>query len=318
MDDQERVNDFFISQVHSWPLLADNREKLGSVRLKSCSFDGFSFRVQFNPGRIISSSVKVDPVSVKQRECFLCAGNRPPQQKALRFRDAYEILCNPFPIFREHFTIARTGHTPQVIGTEFGWLLELSRALPRLVVFYNGPDCGASAPDHMHFQAGSRGAMPLEGELAAVTERYGKPLVRSREFNATAIDDGLRRMILLESVRSERITDAFTPLHDFMRELREGAEPMLNILAYYRERWQVLIFPRGRHRPRQFFEKGENNILISPAAVDMGGLLITPLEKDFLRLSGEDIRDIFSQVSLPVLQFRELQELLSATYGHQP
>jgi len=318
MDDQERVNDFFISQVHSWPLLADNREKLGSVRLKTFRFDGFTFRVQFNPGRIISSSAKVDPVSVKQRECFLCAGNRPPQQKALGFRDAYEILCNPFPIFREHFTIAQTGHTPQVIGTEFGWLLELSRALPGLVVFYNGPDCGASAPDHMHFQAGNRGMLPLEEEFETILERYGNPLAESPEFTATAIDDGLRRFILLESDAKEQIMDAFTPIYDFMRDLRNGKEPMLNILAYFRERWQVFVFLREKHRPRQFYETGEKNILFSPAAVDLGGLLITPLEKDFRRITGEDIRDIFTQVSLPEDRFRELQEHLTASYGPKP
>ncbi len=318
MNDQERVNDFFISQVNSWPLLADNREKLGSVRLKTFHFDGFTFRVQFNPGRIISSSAKVDPVSVKQRECFLCAGNRPPQQKALQFRNAYEILCNPFPIFREHFTIARNVHVPQAIGTEFGWMLELSRALPGLVVFYNGPECGASAPDHMHFQAGSRGAMPLEEELGAILEKYGKPLVRSGDFTATAVEDGLRRMILLESDVKQRIGDAFQLLYGFMGEEGSDREPMLNILAYYGGGWRIFIFPRGRHRPRQFFEKGEKNILLSPAAVDMGGLLITPLEKDYLRLTEKDVKDIFSQVSLPEEHFRELQEHLTTAYGHQP
>jgi len=317
MEYQERVNAFYESQLRAWPLLGYNHAKLEDVRLRTIQFGDFTMRVQFNPARITSSAAKVDPVSVKHRKCFLCAENRPPQQKSLKFGNAYEILCNPFPIFREHLTIARTVHTPQVIGTEVTWLLELSRALPGLVVFYNGPDCGASAPDHMHFQAGSRGILPIEEELPVLVKRYGKPVAESPGFTAVAMDDGLRRMILLESDVKERIKDAFIPIDDFTKQLREGGESMLNILAYYSDRWQIFVFPRDRHRPRQFFEKGEKNILLSPAAVDLGGLLITPLEKDFNQISGDDIRDIFAQVSMREDRFGALLDHLVSAWSHK-
>lgn len=317
MDYQEKTHALFEQQKRSWPLLRANREKLEAVRLKTFEFEGYTIRVQFNSERITSSSAKVDQVSIQNRKCFLCAENRPEEQKKLLFRDEYEILCNPFPIFEEHFTIARISHTPQVIGPEFTWFLELSRALPELVVFYNGPDCGASAPDHMHFQAGRRGILPIEKELEALMKRYAKTVAENAGFAAWAVDDGLRRMILLESDMKQQIMDAFRYTCEFTGELREGREPMLNMLAYYGDRWRIFIFPRDRHRPWQYFEKGEQNILLSPAAVDMGGLLITPLEKDFNKISEADIIDIFTQVSLSENRFQELQEYLSSRLTHR-
>jgi hypothetical protein len=312
MDYQERTNALFEAQKRSWPLLRSNWERLEAVRLKEFEFEGYTIRVQHNPERITSSAAKVDPASIQHRKCFLCAENRPLEEDHVLFRNEYEILCNPFPIFEAHFTIARTQHTPQVIGPEFPWFLELSRALPGLVVFYNAPDCGASAPDHMHFQAGKRGILPIEAELDSLMRRYAAPVAETDWLTATAIDDGLRRMILLVSDKKEKLMDAFGHIYDHMRGLREGGEPMLNMLAYGGDRWRVLIFPRDRHRPWQYFEKGEKNILLSPAAVDMGGLLITPLEKDFNRISREDITDIFAQVSFSEERFRGLKEYLAS------
>ncbi|MFO7934691.1 MAG: DUF4922 domain-containing protein [Bacteroidales bacterium] len=318
MKTQEQTNTLFEQQKRSWPLLRDNWERLKEVRLKTFEFDGFSIRAQLNPERIISSSARVDKTSIKNRKCFLCAENRPEEEDHVLFRSEYEILCNPFPIFEKHFTLARTSHTPQVIAPEFGWFLELSRALPELFVFYNAPDCGASAPDHMHFQAGKRGILPLEQELDSLIKRYGEPLSDGGGLTVTAMDDGLRRMILLESHRKELLMDAFGIINDFTSRMRGGKEPMLNMLAYFIEdRWQIFIFPREKHRPWQYFEKGDKNILLSPAAIDMGGLLIIPLEKDFRKISKDDIKSIFEQVCISEKHFAELQEYLSGNLNHQ-
>ena len=284
---QKRAHALFEDQLTSWPLLGSNWEKLSGVRLKSFEFDGFAIHVQCNPKRIVSSAAKVDKASIEKRACFLCEENRPPEEKNLWFENRYEILCNPFPIFQEHFTIASPDHTPQVIEGEFGSLLDLSRALPDLAVFYNAPNCGASAPDHMHFQAGNRGFMPIEGELEGLKQKYGQVLHRSREIRITAINDGLRRFCLLESGSRKDLEHAGTEVFRYLRQLRSDEEPMINILSYYREEWQVLLFPRDKHRPWQYFEEGDKNILLSPASVDMGGTLITPLEKDFEKITKE-------------------------------
>ena len=307
---QERADVLFEDQKTSWPLLGANWEKLDGAQLKQFDFDGFTIRVQCNPKRIVSSAAKVDKVSIENRSCFLCRENRPPEEKNVWFGDDYEILCNPFPIFREHFTIAKADHTPQVIEPEFGRFLELSRALPDLALFYNASNCGASAPDHMHFQAGSRGFMPIEEEISSLKGQYGQVLLEHSAITVTAVADGLRRFYIVESDSKERLEKLGMGAFRFLRELQRGEEPMINMLSWYREGWQVLLFPRDKHRPWQYFEEGERNILLSPASVDMGGALITPLEKDFQKINREDIEDIFSQVTFSAEHFDRMNEYI--------
>lgn len=310
MSIQEKADALFKDQLSSWPLLGANWEKLGEAKIKEFEFDGFSIRVQCNPKRIVSSAAKVDKQSIEKRPCFLCMEHRPPEEKNLWFGDQYEILCNPFPIFQEHFTIASAEHRPQVIEAEFGSFLDLSRALPDLALFYNAPNCGASAPDHMHFQAGSRGFMPIEEEFAKLKANFGKVLMKDGDIELTAVADGLRRFYVLESDSKEKLEEMAAEAFQIIRELKNGAEPMINMLSYYKKGWQVLLFPRDKHRPWQYFEEGEENILLSPASVDMGGALITPLEKDFQKINREDIEDIFSQITFSAEHFDRMNEYL--------
>ncbi|MEN8229273.1 MAG: DUF4922 domain-containing protein [Bacteroidota bacterium] len=306
MTTQEKADALFEDQKSSWPQLGGNWEKLGAARLRKFDFDGFTIQVQFNPKRIVSSAAKVDKLSIEKRKCFLCTENRPPEEKSVWFGEDYEILCNPFPIFREHFTIAKSDHTPQEIEHEFFRFLDLSQELPDLVMFYNAPSCGASAPDHMHFQAGNRGFMPLEDELGTIKQKYGNTMLHVPGLTVTAIEDGLRRFVLLESNDRASLNQLFQLILEFVRKLQQGEEPMINMLSYYRDGWQIMIFPREKHRPWQYFEEGEKNILLSPASVDMGGMLITPLEKDFQKITREEIEDIFSQVSFSQHNFAKL------------
>ncbi|MCK9205965.1 MAG: DUF4922 domain-containing protein [Salinivirgaceae bacterium] len=306
MDYQKHTRLLFIQQKETWPLLAENSEGLKNVLLKTLSFGGFSFKVQYNAKRITSSAAKVDKETIAARPCFLCQANRPMEQSQVLFEGSYDILCNPFPIFQEHFTIAGLNHIPQEIGNSFGQYLDISKALHELVVFYNAPKCGASAPDHLHFQAGNLGFLPIESEYDNLRNRYGKELFNTPAISVVAIDDGLRRMVVLESDDKLSLESGFKPIYQFMKDLVSGEEPNLNILGWFSGQWRIIIFPRDKHRPWQYFAEGDENILLSPASVDLGGTLITPLEKDFHKISASDVADIMNQVCLPPETFEEL------------
>jgi len=306
LDYQQKTNALFSQQKKDWVLLQKNLEGLKTARIKEFQYKDFSIKVQFNPKRITSSAARVDSDSINKRQCFLCAANRPAEQREVLFEKDYEILTNPFPIFSRHYTIASTQHIPQKIEEEFSRMLDISKALPELVVFYNGPRCGASAPDHQHFQAGNLGFLPIEDEYDTLKREYGMIIHEDADFTATAIDDGLRRFIVLESHRREEIIKSFNQILRYTARLQKHEEAMMNILSFYREKWRVMVFLREKHRPWQFFEEGEKNILLSPAAVDLGGTLITPLEKDFTKITREDITDIFHQVSLSEADFNGL------------
>lgn len=297
---QEEIHILQKEQATHWPLLKENLEGLKNARLKTFDFDGFQMKVQYNPKRIISSSAKVDKWSIEKRKCFLCKANRPTEQKGVVFQDSYEILCNPFPIFREHYTLVHTKHTPQQVENSFGHFLELSKALPEELCFYNAPNCGASAPDHLHFQAGNTGFLPIEKDYPELLKRYGRKLFSNHELSVFCVNDGLRTFISLESDKQEAVSRVFQKIY---KQLNTVGEPGLNILSWYRQGWRVLIMLRGKHRPWQYFEKGDRNILLSPASVDMGGVLITPLEKDFDKITREDVRDIMNQVAFGEAEF---------------
>jgi hypothetical protein len=288
-------------QKETWPLLRTGYAGLAEVRTREMDIDGFTVRVQWNPARIVSSSANVDPESIRRRKCFLCAANLPAEQRGILFADSHVVLCNPFPIFGEHFTIPHTTHTLQRIGPSFGTMLDLAHAMQkRYTVTYNGPRSGASAPDHLHFQAGEKGFLPIENEITRLVSE-GEVLVDTNMIHALAVDAGLRRYIVLRSADRESLIGALGVVESALAGATgDKEEPMMNILASFdRGAWIVLIFPRAKHRPAVYFAQGEERILISPAAIDCGGVLTTPLEKDFHRLTAEVVREIFGEIFLP-------------------
>lgn len=294
-------------QLNDWQLAAKNYSELKYVQVREFDFDGFCLKVQFNPARIISSAAKVDKQSIENRRCFLCAENRPVEQKQIEF-GKYHILVNPFPIFSEHFTIPHIEHIPQLIAGRFGDMLDLAKALQGYTIFYNGPGCGASAPDHFHFQAGIKGFMPLENEIDYLKKNKATK-ISSKLADVWAINDGLRKFLYLESTNNVKLEMIFNSIYRKLELFNkdEVEEPLMNILACYDdETWQVFVFPRYKHRPWQYFEEGEKNIVLSPASVDLGGVFITPLEKDFRKISPDDITDIFDQVLWPKEMFDSL------------
>lgn len=291
-----KVNDLFTSQLDEWDLARDNYKQLENVKTREVSFGRFDLTVQFNPGRITSSAAKVDTRSIEARPCFLCGKNRPASQRGLKFEETWTILVNPFPIFPRHLTIVSDSHTDQRILPAFGTMLSLAAELQEFVIFYNGPQCGASAPDHLHFQAGNKGFLPVENDFACKTNCL---LISQKESLKVWQWNGyLRGMVTFEGSGREDLKLCFEEFYSrFLLLQPDRPEPMLNILCSYTEgRWVIHIIPRKLHRPTQYFEEAGNKIILSPASVDMGGVVITPREEDFNKITASDISDIFGQV----------------------
>jgi len=286
-------------QKETWPQLTAGYSSLDSIRLREVKCRGYSVWLQFNPGRIVSTGAKVDAQSIRERRCFLCVQNLPAVQNGILYRDEFLVLCNPAPIFREHFTISHVDHVPQSFRSSAVRFLELARDLsPRHTVFYNGPKCGASAPDHMHFQASLTGTIPVEEAALEKSRRLHRKQVRGVEI--LTIKDFGREVIVLESRQIESLEQV---LLDLLEALSAAAgtkeEPMMNLLCSFGDSaWRVILFPRSKHRPDAYFREGDDRILISPAAVDIGGLIITPLEKDFNAVDARTVEGIFHEVSL--------------------
>ncbi len=294
-------------QKSDWPLAGQGYASLKSIKTRELIFDAFKIKIQFNPKRINSTTAKVDEKSIEERECFLCIDNLPKEQKGILYRNDYIILVNPFPIFKEHFTIISKKHRPQLIAGSFEYFLTLGKDLSKYyTLIYNGPKSGASAPDHLHFQAGTKNTMPLDDEFHQIKNEYADFIIDNDDITLTAVDDGLRRFFSIESKEMSLIEDAFNSIYKIYAAIqREQPEPMMNILNYYDEEygWRIIIFLRKKHRPSFYYLEGENKILISPAAVDLGGVCITPLEEDFQKVTSENIKKIFREVNIGKEQF---------------
>jgi ATP adenylyltransferase/5',5'''-P-1,P-4-tetraphosphate phosphorylase II len=292
----------FQSQLKNWPLMKASYDALNNVQTKSFWYDGFKLSVQFNPGRIKSTSAVVDKNSVANRPCFLCIENLPEEQKGITIRNKFILLCNPYPILPQHFTIAALDHQPQAISEHFPDFLELSKMLfPKYTLIYNGPACGASAPDHLHFQAGTKLQIPIENDINQLKNDFGKLVHENELISVSFINDGVRRIMFIESNDQSLIEKSFEKiLKVYEKFSKTKSEPMLNLICSYDNEfgWSLIIFLRRKHRPDLFFNNDPDKVLISPAAVDMGGLIITPREEDFNKINEKLIQQIINEVSL--------------------
>jgi diadenosine tetraphosphate (Ap4A) HIT family hydrolase len=290
----------FELQKEQWSMLAAGFKSLGTIKSKSFQFDGFKIKAQFNAGRMTSTSAKVDPKSISERKCFLCLQNLPTEQKGILYNNKYIILCNPFPIFPTHFTFTHKEHQPQRINDTFPDMLDLSKDISKYYsVIYNGPRCGASAPDHLHFQAGNKLFMPIDDEFHQIKNEYGKEIFEDDDISVFSVDDGLRKFISIEGMDKDSVVNAFNKFFKNYSELmNEEQEPMINLVSFYEEEygWRIIIFLRAKHRPALFFAESDEKILVSPAAIDLGGVVIFPREEDFNRITKEKIGEIFKEV----------------------
>ena len=304
----KEVNDLLDRQLAAWETARRNYDALRDVRVKELDVRGVPYKVQFNPARIVSSGAKVDARSVKARRCFLCAANRPAGQEGIPFLGHYEVLVNPFPIFPRHLTVPESGHLPQLIGPRFADMLELARRLTDFTVFYNGPHCGASAPDHAHFQAGSRGFMPIEADWRT---RTAETVVQTDRAALYSLDDAPRTTLVIDTDDAGEACRLFQAVCRALPVPEGDEEPMMNVLALYESaRWTVFVFPRARHRPACYTADGDARLLSSPASVDLGGVFITPVEQDFQKITADDVAQILSEVCLPPEAFARVKALI--------
>lgn len=301
--------DMLDEQLKNWETAGNNYRALEQVKAKVLDFDTFKIKVQFNPARIVSSAAKVDAKSLKERKCFLCPANLPKEQKGLPFGDEYQILVNPFPIFPKHLTIPVLRHEDQRILSRFGDMLDLAKALDKFTIFYNGPRCGASAPDHAHFQAGNKGFLPIEKEWKSIEQ----DIVWMEDGTSLyALKGYLRNVLVIESESKQDAVTLFEKIYGKLEMKEEETEPMMNMLTWYEDGWWITcVFPRAKHRPACYFAEGDANILLSPASVDMGGVFTTPLEKDFDKITEADVRTILKEVSICDMDMDKLLGCLS-------
>lgn len=310
------VENLFQCQTSSWELAKANYAALKQVRTKELNVNGIPYQVQFNPARMLSSAAKVDRLSIQQRKCFLCVENRPKEQEGIEFQTEYHLLVNPFPIFPKHFTIPLRHHEPQHIKRPYGFaaLLDLATYLSGYVVLYNGPCCGASAPDHLHFQAGNRDFLPI---VRHWEEQKGKLAITYRAAKLWQLNDVPRNALIIESNSCDDAIELFNSIYCCLKMEPGEEEPRMNLLAWQDSdsdsenpnaptRWIVCITPRTQHRPTCYSAEGDANRLISPGAVDMGGVFITPQEKDFEKLTAEEVAAILREVCLPAEEVEQL------------
>ena len=293
----QELEKLFERQALAWPQLASGLEGLERGKTRRLRIDWFDVFVRHLPHRAASTKARVDRESVAKRPCFLCTENLPPEEEGLRFDDDFTIYCNPFPVVDCHLTIAHKAHGSQSVANRIGTMLDLAVALPGYFVIYNGPECGASAPDHMHFQAGSRALFPIEKDTCAQA--------------GITIANYHRNVFLFRSRERSSLIDRIDHTIDLLAEKTgKRPEPLINIAVFHeRGEWVSYLFPRAKHRPQVFYT-GE--LTISPGAIDLCGIVVAPMERDFERVTGDDVAAIFREVTLPAEPFLEIARELES------
>ena len=285
----DKMESFFEAQLREWTTARDNHEALAQVWSRELTSTKLptALRVQCNPARIVSTGASIDKASIAARPCFLCAANRPKEQHSIALNKEFEWLVNPFPILRNHYTIASTTHRKQSIAEGYDALIQATKALPEeYIVFYNGPKCGASAPDHLHLQAGIGDDIPLV--------KYAKSVPDEELCQAIA---PFGYMVYL--IHDAEDSSAFDRLYA-MLPLPEGEyEPRMNVVAYRKgEQVSLIVIPRHAHRPHCYAAEGDARYLISPGALDMCGLIVTPRAEDYERLTAAKAMEILCEVGV--------------------
>ena len=310
----EKINKFYLEQKKTFSVFKENYYFLkNNLKTKAFDFPDFNLILQFNPKRTFSAKAKVDKNSIAKRKCFLCKENIFPDQKQLIIYKDYVIQCNPFPIFEKHFTIVNKKHVLQAIFNNFIDLLNISEKLKdRHFVFYNGPETGASAPDHLHFQAAKVKSLPIESEYQKIKEKNGQIVFENKTIKIFAIKNYLRNFIAIEGKNKKEINEYFKIIYNSLAEVfKTKNEPKLNIICFNKKgAVTVFIFPRITHRPDFYYFTGKKQILLSPGTTDMGGLLLAVREEDFEKITRENLIDLYRQVCISDADFDNVVFLL--------
>lgn len=298
MDYSKAVEKLIARQVRDWRLASRNYAALAAALTRELALnDSATVVLQSNPERRRSSMAVIDKKALARRQCFLCTENQPPRQRALLWGDHYKIQVNPYPVFERHLTIADLTHVPQRLAGRLGDMLRLAKGLPDFVIFYNGPRCGASAPDHAHFQAGCKGMMPLCDELLQATTI----MLDDSDEGFIGLVDSLGRCFFTIETTTMRAAERYARRLLGLLPVPTGDdEPMVNVLCWWDQTdhaWRMAIFPRRKHRPA-CYGMGEGRLLISPASVEMGGLWAVPQQEDFEALTADQVKAIYDEVCM--------------------
>lgn len=277
------ISRFFNRQLEMWE---DARHRFRDLKHVEVHQLSDQLKVQFNPARIVSTGAKIDKHTLGERPCFLCERNRPKEQMTKQIDDHFQLLVNPFPILPVHFTIPATKHQPQSIYRHYGEMHRLLSLHSELMVFYNGPKCGASAPDHLHFQAGTSGVLPLQTNWQRLSRNLTDVISLTDEEKISVLRDFLVPAFVIISKSEDSDEELFHRLYRSMPMRGDESEPMMNIIAWRKgDEFISVVIPREKHRPDAYFTEGEAQMMVSPGALDMAGLIITPREEDFSKIN---------------------------------
>ena len=311
---KHNIRAFFTHQLDTWDEIRQRYEALKHVGLKQLGHR----QLQYNPARMVSTGAQIDRQTIAQRACFLCEKNRPEEQLTIDLGDDFELMVNPFPVLPMHFTIVRKTHVPQTILENYTEIHRLLELFPELFVFYNGPMSGASAPDHMHFQAGIGQELPLMTVLRKFEKEQQVLIKQGNGSSLSMFNSASFNAFVIKSKAQETEMTLFKQLYDAM-PVREGEkEPRMNIVAWRDGSEDVtVVLPRDNHRPACYFEEGDRRMVISPGALDMAGLIITPREEDFNRMSEDKLISILKEVSIKEKDMENIKEKLTTVNNSQ-
>ena len=311
---QELMNDspllrFFNRQLEKWDDARNRYHDLRSVKTRELVVGASSIQVQWNPARIVSTGASIDKKVIAERPCFLCEQNRPKEQVKKSIDNHYDLLVNPFPILPIHFTIPSVKHEPQLIREAYGEIHKMLEEYPEMMVFYNGPKCGASAPDHAHFQAGTSGVLPLQKSWKRLSHNLTPIISLNDDENISLIEEYPCAALLIRSRSQYGDEQLFRRLYEALPQREDETEPMMNIISWrHDDEYLSVVFPRRQHRPACYYAEGDSQFIISPGALDMAGLIITPRQEDFERITPEVALGILHEVSLTK---DELQQVIT-------
>ncbi len=279
------ISRFFNRQLEVW---ADARHRFRDLKHVETRQLSDQLKLQWNPARIVSTGAKIDKKTLGERPCFLCDKNRPKEQMSKQIDEKFHLLVNPFPILPVHFTIPARKHQPQLIYKNYGEMHRFISLHSDLMVFYNGPKCGASAPDHLHFQAGTNGILPLQANWQRLSRNLTDVISLNDEEKIAVVRDFLVPAFVIISKSAESDEALFHRLYKAMPQRGDETEPMMNIISWRKgEEFISVVIPREKHRPEAYFAEGDAQFVVSPGALDMSGLIITPREEDFRKLTEE-------------------------------
>ena len=279
------ISRFFNRQLEVW---TDARHRFRDLKHVETRQFSDQLKLQWNPARIVSTGAKIDKKTLGERPCFLCDKNRPKEQMSKQIDEKFHLLVNPFPILPVHFTIPARKHQPQLIYKNYGEMHRFISLHSDLMVFYNGPKCGASAPDHLHFQAGTNGILPLQTNWQRLSRNLTDIISLNDEEKISVVRDFIVPAFVIISKSAESDEALFRRLYKAMPQRGDETEPMMNIISWRKgEEFISVVIPREKHRPEAYFAEGDTQFVVSPGALDMSGLIITPREEDFRKLTEE-------------------------------